>query len=188
LASLSNGRLHTARDMPEPLADEILGLADDGRGFLWIATTQRVVRVARNRLLDEHVSADDVREFGSGDGILATEGIRRERSVMRDSAGRVWFSLRSGISMVEPERVAPDSVPAIVHVESVSADGMTVPGGTPFRIPAGRRRIRFEYYAISLSVPERVRYRYRLDGFDADWTEPAAARETVYTNLDPGPY
>jgi signal transduction histidine kinase/ligand-binding sensor domain-containing protein len=188
LAFLSNGRLHTPRDLPEPLADEILGLSDDGRGFLWIATGKHVVRVPRNRLLDEHVSADDVREFGSGDGILATKGIRRDRSVMRDSAGRIWFSLRSGISMVEPERLAADSVPAIVHVESVSADGMTVPGGALFRIPAGRRRIRFEYLAITLSVPERVRYRYRLDGFDADWAEPATTRETVYTNLNPGPY
>jgi signal transduction histidine kinase len=57
-----------------------------------------------------------------------------------------------------------------------------------FRIPAGRRRIRLEYFAISLSVPERVRYRYRLDGFDADWSEPVAARETVYTNLNPARY
>jgi signal transduction histidine kinase len=188
LAFLSNGRLHIPRDMPEPLADEILGLADDGRGFLWISTTKHVVRVPRNRLLDEHVSPGEVREFGSEDGIPAAEGIRRDRSVMRDSASRIWFSLRAGISMVEPKRVVADSVPAIVHVQSVSADGMTVPGEALFRIPAGRRRIRFEYIAISLSVPERVRYRYRLDGFDADWAEAAPAREAVYTNLNPGPY
>jgi len=147
-----------------------------------------VVRVPRSRLLEEHVSAADVRDFGSGDGIPAAEGIRRDRSVLRDSAGRIWFSLRPGISMVEPERLAADSVPAIVHVESVSADGMTVPGGARFRIPAGHRRIRFEYFAVSLSVPERVRYRYRLDGFDADWAEAAPTRETVYTNLSPGSY
>jgi ligand-binding sensor domain-containing protein/signal transduction histidine kinase len=188
LAFLSNGRLHAPRDLPEPLADEILGLADDGRGFLWISTTKHVLRVPRERLLAEHLTPAEVRDFGAGDGIPAPEGVRRDRSVVRDSAGRIWFSLRSGIFMVEPERSGGQSTPALVHVQSVLADGIPVPGGALFLIPSGRRRIRFDYFAISLSVPERVRYRYRLDGFDADWSEPAPARETVYTNLNPARY
>jgi signal transduction histidine kinase/ligand-binding sensor domain-containing protein len=187
IAFLSESKMHTPRDMPEPLSEEILGLAYDSRGFLWIDTAKHVVRVPRNRLLEELVTPGEVRDFGPGDGIPTPEGVRRDRSIMRDSAGRIWFSLRSGISMVEPGRVA-DSAPAIVHVESVSADGMTVPGATVFRIPAGSRRIRFEYFAVSLSVPERVRYRYRLDSFDSGWTDPVPSRETVYTNLNPGHY
>jgi len=188
LAFLRSGRVHTPRDLAEPLTDEILGMADDGRGFLWVATAKHVLRVPRSRLLEEHVSAGDLREFGSWDGIPAAEGVRRDRSVMRDDSGRIWFSLRSGISVVEPQRLDAHSVPALVHLQSVLADGVAVPGEALFRIPAGRRRIRLAYLAVSLSVPDRVRYRYRLDGFDADWTEPAAAHETLYTNLNPGPY
>jgi signal transduction histidine kinase len=56
------------------------------------------------------------------------------------------------------------------------------------RIPPGRRRIVFGYSALILSVPDRVRYRYRLEGFDRDWSEPATGREAVYTNLGPGSY
>ena len=56
------------------------------------------------------------------------------------------------------------------------------------RIPGGHQRIRFGYSGLILSVPDRVRYRYRLDGFDLAWSEPAAAREAVYTNLPPGRY
>jgi signal transduction histidine kinase len=55
-------------------------------------------------------------------------------------------------------------------------------------IPGGHQRIRFGYSGLILSVPDRVRYRYRLDGFDRAWSEPAAVREAVYTNLPPGRY
>src|SRR5262249_10780339 len=44
------------------------------------------------------------------------------------------------------------------------------------------------YAGLSLTVPERVRFRYRLDGFDSDWSEPVTAREAVYTNLGPASY
>jgi signal transduction histidine kinase len=56
------------------------------------------------------------------------------------------------------------------------------------RIPAGRQRVTFSYAGLSLSVPERVRFRYRLDGFDHDWSEPVKTREAIYTNLGPGEY
>ena len=55
-------------------------------------------------------------------------------------------------------------------------------------IPSSRRRIAIEYTGLSLSVPERVMYRYRLDGFDSEWSQPVAERQAVYTNLTPGPY
>lgn len=79
------------------------------------------------------------------------------------------------------------------------AVGATVDAGTAFartgaaqaaapRIGPGAQRVTFAYAGLSLAVPERVRYRYRLDGFDRDWSAPVAAREAVYTNLAPGPY
>jgi signal transduction histidine kinase len=55
-------------------------------------------------------------------------------------------------------------------------------------VPAGRQRIVLDYAGLSLAVPERVRFRYRLDGFDHDWSEPVAARQAAYTNLGPGHY
>jgi signal transduction histidine kinase len=84
--------------------------------------------------------------------------------------------------------VADITVPAIAHIDEVIADGSVVDPQGAVRIPGARQRITFSYAGLSLSVPERVRYRYRLDGFDQDWNEPVAIREAVYTNLGPGPY
>jgi len=78
--------------------------------------------------------------------------------------------------------------PIPVHIQTISADGSLIQIRSPIRIPAGRRRIAFGFTALSLSLPERVRFRYMLDGFDRNWNEPTGTREAVYTNLRPGPY
>ena len=55
-------------------------------------------------------------------------------------------------------------------------------------VPSGRQRIVFGFVGLSLVIPERVKYRYRLDGFDHEWSEPVSAGEAIYTNLGPGTY
>jgi len=188
LAFIRGGRLDTPHDPPEVLLEEVLGVADDGRGDLWIATSSHVVRAPRANLLAEVSGPGAVREFGPADGIPSTEGVRRQRSVVKDNLGRIWFSLHGGISVVDPARVTAGSAPAIVHIETVAADGRRLNTGAQLRIPSARQRITLGYIGLSLSVPDRVRYRYRLDGFDRDWSEPQATREAVYTNLKPGSY
>ena len=74
------------------------------------------------------------------------------------------------------------------NVTELSADGASLNPRDPIRIPSSRRRITFSYAGLSLSVPERVRFRYRVDGFDSDWSAPVAERQAVYTNLAPGHY
>ena len=188
LAYLRNDRVQTPRGAFDPPLDQVLGVTDDGRGGLWIATSTSVVRAPRDRLLGDFAGTIPSRAFGPADGIPAPIGVRRDRSVARDATGHIWFSLRRGISVVDPSRVGDDSPPAIVHVQSVLADGNPIESAGPLKIPAGRQRVRFTYLAVSLSVPERVQYRYRLDNFDRDWSEPGLSRETVYTNLAPGSY
>jgi len=68
------------------------------------------------------------------------------------------------------------------------ADNNPITVGELSRIPSSRKRITFMYSGLSLAVPERIRFRYFLDGFDRGWSEPTAAREAVYTNLSPGSY
>ncbi len=188
LAFVRDGQAQTPRDVAGTVVDQILGIADDGRNGLWVATPKFVARLARSQLLGQRGDAGPIRIFGPTDGIPAPEGVRRDRSVVNDSAGRIWFSLRRGVSWVDPARVATGASAPVAHVESVSVDGTALDPAARVKVPAGQRRIRFEYLAISLSVPELVRYRYRLENFDHDWSEPAAARETVYANLGPGSY
>ncbi len=188
LAYFQMGRMHTFQEVPESLREQIVGMAEDKSGRFWIATSDRVLRVARDKLQSGVVTAADVREYGQADGLESTEGVKRSRSVVSDSASRIWFSLSSGLSVVNPSQITDNSVPALPHIEGITADNNTANLDASVRIPPSPRRITFEYTGLSLAVPGRIRFRYFLEGFDSSWSQPVAAREAVYTNLGPGSY
>jgi signal transduction histidine kinase len=108
--------------------------------------------------------------------------------VVKGPSGRIWFSLHGGVSVIDPSRLFRESVPAVIHIETITADGSPVIIGVSPQVPAGRRRVTFGFVGLSLSAPERVRFRYRLEAFDKDWSEPSASNQAVYTNLGPGSY
>jgi ligand-binding sensor domain-containing protein/signal transduction histidine kinase len=180
--------IQTPASAPDSLREPILGIAEDGSESLWIATATRVLRVRRDELLNGPLTDGDVREYSTADGLRGVEGVKRHQSVVRDSLGRIWFSTSRGISVVHPELLSGSSPPAIVHVQTISVDGRRVDLRGAVRIPPGRQRLTMGFAGLSLAVPERVQFRYRLDGFDHDWSEPAATRQAVYTNLSPGSY
>ena len=188
LAVIHDSRVQPLQGVPAPLRASILGLAEDPVGGLWIAATDHVLRVDREKLMRGTIGAGDLREFGAADGLLETEAIKRQRILTTDSRGRVWLSTNSGLVMADSRRVASALVPALVQVEDMAADGRRVERTAAITIPPRPDRITFGFAAVSLSVPDRVRFRYRLDGFDRDWSEPVAERQAGFTNLGPGNY
>ena len=169
-----------------------LALPKTSYGSLWIATSNHVLRVNRDRLMRGRLADGDMREYGLADGLRGVEGVKRHRSVVADSFGRIWFSLNRGISVVDPARLSSNAAPVIVHIQSISADGSPVASGSvevQVRIPSGRQRVTFDFAGLNLSHSRsRSLSTIRLDGFDRGWSEPVATREAVYTNLRPGPY
>jgi PAS domain S-box-containing protein len=188
LASFASGHFQVPNESPDVLREQVLGMADDKSGRFWIATSHHVFRVPRDKLLSGVVKAVDVHEYDQADGLKSTEGVKRSRSIVSDPAGRIWFSLKSGLSVVDSSQIKDNSVPALPHIEAITADNDTVDLGSSVRIPPSPRRIAFEFTGLSLAAPERIRFRYFLEGFDSSWSQPVAAREAVYTNLGPGPY
>lgn len=188
LAFLRSGRVKPLSTAPPVLHESILGMAEGQNGQLWIATSNHVLSANRSKLLDGSFADSDIRAYGVEDGLLGTEGVTRERSVFRDPFGKVWFSMNRGLSVIDTTRALDTSPPALVHIDALSVDGSPVDPKSSVRVPPGSHRIMFSYSGLSLSVPERVRFKYKLEGFDRDWSEPVSAREAVYTNLDSGAY
>ena len=188
LAFFDFGRFQTPAKVPASLHEQILGVIDDGAGCLWIATTNRVLRVARDNLRNGQLADTDLREFGVADGINVSEGVRRNRSVAKDPSGMIWFSLSSGLSVIDPNSLRKSSVPAIVHINAMTADGSPIDVDQSIRIPSARQRIAFSFVGLSLAIPERVRFRYKLDGVDPDWSSAVSTGEAIYNHLSPGSY
>jgi len=188
LAYLAAGVINIPRDVPQSLHERVFGVAEDTNGWLWVATSNHVLRAKRDRLLGGVIGEGDVREYGTADGLSGVEGVKRQRSVVADSLGRIWFSMSHGLSMVDPIRATRGAGLVFAKIDGISVDGAPIDLKAAVRIPSVRQRVTFSFSGVSLSVPERVRFKYRLEGFDRDWSEPVGTREAIYTNLDPGSY
>src|SRR5262249_30286976 len=115
LAFRDAGRIQSPTGTQESLQESILGLAEDGSGSLWISSAAHITRVRRDKLLRGPLGDGDVREYGTADGLRGSDGVKRHRSVVKDSIGRIWFSTNHAISVVDPELLSTSSAPAIVH-------------------------------------------------------------------------
>jgi ligand-binding sensor domain-containing protein/signal transduction histidine kinase len=188
LAVRTSSGFHLPAKLPSVLREQILGMASDQYGWLWVATANHVLRVRREQLLRGTLADGDLREYGIADGLRGVEGVKRQRSVIADPLGRIWFSMNRGVSVVDPARLTSTSAPALVAIQAISADGNPITLRGTVRIPPSPRRLTFLYAGLSLSVPDRVRFRYSLEGYDRQWSEPTALREAVYTNLPPRSY
>ncbi|HEX2854060.1 MAG TPA: response regulator [Opitutaceae bacterium] len=102
--------------------------------------------------------------------------------------GTVWFGTSTGIAIVDPERIRLNTVVPNVLIEHLYVDKTEVPTGRLTEIPPGRGELAIHYTALSLVDHSRVRFKYRLVGFDSDWVDAGRRREAHYGGLPPGTY
>ena len=188
LAVLSSGKVRVLKRLPGPLREQIFGITEDKLGFLWIVTSDHVLQVNRDDLLKGTLIASDIRSYGTKDGLRGVEGVSRDRSVMTDGNGRIWMSLNRGLSVADPRLTINSSMPVEVRINEVLAGGAPIDFQAIPRVPSGNGSVTFDYAGTSLSNLDRIRYRYKLEGFDRDWSGITASPQVTYTNLDPGSY
>ncbi len=109
-------------------------------------------------------------------------------TAVRTGDGRLWFSASAGVAWIDPSRATPAVAGPVVSIEAVSVDGARMRPDAAGRFGPDTRRVVFEYTAPSLSAPERLNFRYRLDGYDKAWHDAGRQREAVYTGLPAGRY
>ena len=188
LAYISLGRVKPVLDPHPALHEPILALVQDTHGYLWVTSASHVLRVNAKAIQQGLLDEKAYREFSDEDGLRGTDGVRRDRSAVLDARGRVWLCTANGISLTNPDILEQDTALPTPHVESISTDGNEARIGSHIQLGPDPQRISIAYEAVNLGVPYRVRYRYKLQGFDHAWSDPTEAREVVYTNLRPGSY
>ena len=176
------------RSVPESLREEVFGIAEDKRGLLWLATSDHVLQVDRDRLLAGTLDQFEIQGYGPADGLQGVEGVKRDRSVVSDPSGRVWMSLNRGLAVADPELILRHSAPVAVRIESILAGGTAVTLNNSLKFAPGSQNIRFNYASSSLVAPELGRFRYRLEGYDKGWSDIVASRQAMYSRLSPGIY
>jgi signal transduction histidine kinase/ligand-binding sensor domain-containing protein len=170
--------------------DRIVATALDG---VWLNAHQDIVHIPQSEV--EHVIRDPSYKVqyetfdqlsdlpdplqAAGSGLV---------SAVQGSDGVLWFATRNGVARIDPRKISKNSLAPPVSIRSVSADGKEYILNTRVSLPALTKDLRVKYAGLSLSIPERVRFRYKLDGWDQDWQDAGSRREAFYTNLPPGMY
>jgi PAS domain S-box-containing protein len=129
------------------------------------------------------------RIFDSFDGLTGTVvGTSSDSNAIQGTDGRLWFLASKGIMWVDPANISTNAVPPLVLIRSVRANGRQSASLTDLILPPRTTELQIGYTALSLTVPEKVRFRYRLEGVDKDWQDTGTRREAFYTRLAPGKY
>lgn len=151
---------------------------EDGRGSLWIGTSKGLARM-------DIRSGDITAVFEQADGLPSQEF--NQAAAYRHMDGRLYFGTMEGIAVCDPESVATSSYDPPVIIAGLQA------GGTEesllaemIQLPWERHDVIFTFSGLDYAVPERVRYRYQLEGYDTDWIEGANINFARYTNLPAG--
>jgi ligand-binding sensor domain-containing protein/signal transduction histidine kinase len=173
------------------LPHRILGILEDHSGYIWLSSSSGVYRVSRaglNRMADGGRAAEVMR-FGVADGMRISEcSSGGHPAALRLRDGELWFATLKGIARVNPAHMPVNRVPPPVVIERISVDDVPEPSVSRLTIPPGHSHYEFDYAGLSFVAPQKVEYRYQLQGFDRGWVNAGTRRAAYYTNLPHGRY
>lgn len=170
----------------------VTGIVETREGDLWLNTSAGVIRIAAGELaraLHDASYRVAYRVFDYLDGLtsLPTD-IRPLPTAVEDSAGRIFFATDGAVLWVDPQDVSRnDVVPGVVIRSVVSGDRHFV-NDLDVKLAPNSENVAIDYTATSLLIPERVMFRYRMTGVDANWVDAGQRRQAYYSKLPPGSY
>ena len=182
--TLKPSRLFAQRDgLPTSVIE---GLAADNEGNLWLTTQQGVVRARQSDLLSSNKRVLPV-AFGTADGFK--NALSRPNSAFLSKQGDLWFITHNEIATINPHKAQSGPLTGNFVNEILLDDAdVTIPPSGPLLISTGRHRLEIRYTLPDLQIPSRIQFRYRLQGWDKEWTTAGTTRYATYTGIPPGSY
>ncbi|SPF44620.1 putative Integral membrane sensor signal transduction histidine kinase [Candidatus Sulfopaludibacter sp. SbA4] len=162
----------------------IRGIVEDDRDTLWFMTMKGLSHVdlaTLNQSPDGSPQNLEFQPYGQSDGErLGPSPMGANPRTARSSDGRLWFCTENGVAIVDPARIRRNSPPPPVVIEEMVVDGTPLDITAGSEIPFRGRQVHIRYTGLSLMVPERVRFKYRLEGFDRGWRDAGSERSVDY--------
>lgn len=169
----------------------VSGLVETPDGSVWLAEARGVVHIAAaeiSRALSDPSARVQYDVFDSFDGLPPGAPTVRYPAMIQGTDGRLWVGTSGGVAWIRPSSFSKNLLAPPVSISSVTANGRRYIASKDLRLPALTRRLEIDYTALSLAVPQRVRFRYKLEGSDETWQDAQDRRQAFYTNLGPGEY
>jgi signal transduction histidine kinase/ligand-binding sensor domain-containing protein len=199
LSRIRNGRVATLSARNGLPCDSVDWSIEDDADATWLRTTCGILGIPKAELAGWAAAVDrgtDARPMFHGTRLDNADGVRSAGMISSFSPhvtkawdGRLWFITVNGLAALDPRRLRHNLLPPPVAIEEVIADRITYPrAGSPIRLPPLVRDVQIDYTAMSFVAPEKVRFRYRLEGRDRDWQDAGNRRQAFYTDLEPRNY
>jgi signal transduction histidine kinase/streptogramin lyase len=189
LVGLRNGkvqRLKTRNGLP---CNFVTSFVEDREKRWWLYTDCGIVELPDSELQRWWTNPDvmvQIRVYDELDGARA--GRPNFNSAAYSSDGRVWFAQGNFVQMVDPSRLSQKALPAMTYIGSLVADRQEFKATPNLKIPPHPRDVQIDYTSPEFLVPQKVKFRYRLDNYDRDWHEAGTRRQAFYTDLPPGKF
>jgi len=202
LSRIKNGHIATLTSENGLPCDMVHWVAEDDARSFWLYTPCGLVRLARSELdawttaVDHDLNAKPkIRAtlFDSSDGVRNLAAANHfNPQVARSMDGKLWFSTGDGASVVDPKYLPFNKLPPPVQIEQFVVDRKTYDAISAangrLRLPPLIRDLQIDYTALSLVAPEKILFRYKLEGRDTDWQDAGTRRQVFYNDLGPGNY
>jgi signal transduction histidine kinase/ligand-binding sensor domain-containing protein len=200
LSRIKDGHIATLTSRNGLPCDTIHGTVQDDRRSLWVHAACGVFRITRPELdawIAQPAHRVQTSLWGTADGakLRALAPSSYEPLLSRSTDGKLWFIAGEGVQVLDPHQLASNPLRPPVYVERLTADGTVrwqhLPGSTAvanLQLPPQVRDVQIDYTALSLVAPEKVHFKYKLEGQDHVWREVVNDRQVQYSNLGPGAY
>ena len=192
LSRVKDGHVATLSNKNGLPCDAVHWAMEDNDHSFWLYMPCGLVRISSSELdgwITDSKRVVQTTFFDSSDGVRSrsTAG-RYGPKVTRAADGKLWFAALDGVSVIDPRHLSLNKIPPPLHIEKITADDKTYDVSNGMRLGAQIRNLDIDYTALSLVVPEKVRFRVKLEGQDKDWRELVNVRHVHYTNLPPQHY
>jgi ligand-binding sensor domain-containing protein/two-component sensor histidine kinase len=172
--------------------DVIFQILEDDHDNLWMSCDKGIFKASKSELADfagGKIRSITCASYGTADGMKSREcngGF--QPAGCRASDGKLWFPTMKGVVVIDPNNTKTNTQPPPVVIERIVVDGRSITDLNRLRLEAGKEKFEFDYTGLSFLAPRKVRFKYKLEGFDKDWVEADTARKASYTNIPPGSY
>jgi ligand-binding sensor domain-containing protein len=173
-------------------ANDVYCVLADNDGNLWFSTPRGIGNIERQEL-DEYIAGQKksfrTHVYLTADGMKSDECFGSSQPAgWKAHDGRLWFATKKGAVMIDPKSFKKNKLPPPVLVDQLLVDQQVMPLHQGISFAPGKEKFEFHYTALSLIVPERVLFKYKLEGYDRAWVDAGTRRVAYYTNLAPGQY
>src|SRR5271157_4300033 len=179
-------RMTTKNGLP---CDFVISFIQDKEKRWWLYTRCGIVEFSDSELQRWWTNPDAIvrnHVYDTFDG--AQPNIPAFNSAACSPDGRVWFTSGVVVQMVDPVRLSQEALPAQTYIEELVADRKKFEVMPNLSVPPNPRDLQIDYTSPTFSIPLKVKFRYRLDGYDRDWHDAGTRRQAFYTDLPPGKY